>query len=385
MIEVAKLKSRTVKDLAAMARRKGVPGWHSMRKDELIKALAKCAKLEIARKSPSAKVAHNGKSSNGKANGSHHPNGVHHAVPAPHASKGKTRAMKRFKEIQERLTHSKDLAFPGGPDGQDCVKDRLVVMVRDPYWLHAYWELTRSSVERTRVALGQRWYEARPVLRLAEVSQDGTTSTARRIARDIEIHGGVNNWYIDVADPPKSFQVDIGYLAADGKFFSLARSNVVTTPRSGSGAPVDGNWQEVAEDFDRIYSLSGGYSDHGDHSDLKDLFEQRLRRPMGTSLATRFGAGVCVMGRDRRDFCLELDAELVVYGVTEPGSHVTLKGEPVRIQSDGTFSMRLNLPDRRQVLPVVASSGDGTEQRTIVLAVERNTKVMEPVTREPDA
>ena len=45
-------------------------------------------------------------------------------------------------------------------------------------------------------------------------------------------------------------------------------------------------------------------------------------------------------------------------------------------------TVRLSMPDRRQVLPVVASTPDGVEQRTIVLAVERNTKVMEPLVRE---
>ncbi len=49
----------------------------------------------------------------------------------------------------------------------------------------------------------------------------------------MEIHGGVNNWYIDVYNPPKSYQLDIGYLRAEGKFFCLARSNVVSTPRRG--------------------------------------------------------------------------------------------------------------------------------------------------------
>jgi hypothetical protein len=36
------------------------------------------------------------------------------------------------------------------------------------------------------------------------------------------------------------------------------------------------------------------------------------------------------------------------------------------------------------VLPIVASSRDGTQRRTVVLAVERNTKVMEPVSKQLD-
>ena len=36
MITAAKLRIRTVKDLAAMAKKKSVLGWHSMRKDELV-------------------------------------------------------------------------------------------------------------------------------------------------------------------------------------------------------------------------------------------------------------------------------------------------------------------------------------------------------------
>jgi uncharacterized protein len=62
---------------------------------------------------------------------------------------------------------------------------------------------------------------------------------------------------------------------------------------------------------------------------------------------------------------------------------VTLAGQPVKLRSDGTFTVRRALPDRREVLPVVAGSGDGCEQRTVILAIERNTKVMEPVHREP--
>jgi hypothetical protein len=59
-----------------------------------------------------------------------------------------------------------------------------------------------------------------------------------------------------------------------------------------------------------------------------------------------------------------------------------VQGEPVRLRPDGTFTMRLSLPDKRQVIPAVAASSDGVEQRTAVIALERNTKYMEPVIRE---
>ena len=61
-----------------------------------------------------------------------------------------------------------------------------------------------------------------------------------------------------------------------------------------------------------------------------------------------------------------MDTELIVHGVAHPDARVTLRGEPVRLRADGSFAVRFSLPDRRHVLPVVAHSGDGAEQRTIV-------------------
>jgi hypothetical protein len=82
------------------------------------------------------------------------------------------------------------------------------------------------------------------------------------------------------------------------------------------------------------------------------------------------------------DFQLEIDAEMVVYGVTQPGSYITLQGEPVKVQPDGSFRVRVDLPNKRQVLPLIASTAEGIERQTVVIAVERNTKSMEPLGRE---
>jgi hypothetical protein len=381
---VAKLKTRTVKDLAVMAKKKKVSGWHVMRKDELIEALLKKARTEAAKQ--------NGKNGNGSAAAGAKtllkPQSSHNGDSGPHTDISvkkdhNPRLARRLEQIKTKLAESKDLAIHAITEENGHTKDRLVVMVRDPYWLHAYWEVSRRSIERARAAMGQHWHAAHPILRLHEVSRNGTTSTARQPVRDIEIHGGVNNWYIDVQDPPKSYQLEIGYLAAGNRFHCLVRSNVVSTPKCGAGDAFDKNWSEVAKDFDRIYAMSGGYVDQESNGDLKEVFEEHLRRPMGDPMATQFGRGASAFGCHRREFNFHVETELIVHGVAHPDARVTLRGEPVHLRPDGTFAVRFNLPDRRHVLPVVASSCDGVEQRTIVLAVDRNTKVMEPVIRDP--
>ncbi|MBN1393670.1 MAG: DUF4912 domain-containing protein [Pirellulales bacterium] len=349
----ADLKSRTVRDLASMAKKRKVPGWHSMRKDDLVKALLRRVRAE--RRKSAGKNGADKRSASGR----------------------------RETQSQTRHSESKDLTFQNLCEGNGKVKDRLVVMVRDSYWLHAYWELSRKSVERATVALGQRWHGAKPVLRVCEVLREGVTTSTRQPIRDIEIHGGVNNWYIDVGDPPKSIQVDIGYLTTEGKFFCLARSNVVSTPPAAAGDAFDRNWAEVAKDYERIFALSGGYSQPESATDLKELLEERLQRPIGDPVSVQFGPGASGHSADEEDFEFQVDTELIVHGVTQPDAHVTLRGEPVRLRSDGSFAVRFNLPDRRHVLPMVASSRNGAEQRTIVLAIDRNTKVMEPISHDP--
>lgn len=450
------LNSYSAKDLAEMAKNRRVPGWHSMRKDQLIKALLKAVRLksnkskaESARSAPS-RGATNGKStarpaaSNGRTNGTSHAgsaNGAHTtnvqngvasrssvagrniavakpaaktssdahltrpavprpAAPAaarpapsrkPAASAPDSEVAKKLGMIRSATMMKKDLAYlsvqmAAGKSGrgiQKIIKDRLVVMVRDPYWLQVHWELSRNGVERAQAALAQEWHTVKPILRLVEATDGGTTSAVETPIRDIEIHGGVNNWYVDVADPPKSYRIDIGYLTTSGRFYVLARSNVVTTPRAGSKDDIDQNWSDIASDFERIYAQSGGADGDGNGSvELQEVFEERLRRPMGSSLISRFGPGVDGLLGGRRPFHFEIDAELIVFGKTDPDAKVTLQNEPIKLRPDGTFTVRYSMPNARQVIPAVAASANGLEQRTVVLAVERNTKTMEPLIRD---
>jgi len=263
-----------------------------------------------------------------------------------------------------------------------CQKDRIIVLTRDSYWLHAYWELSRTTLARAQAALGQDWHAARPILRVMDVSSEDTTSATESHVRDISIHGGVSNWYIDVLEPPRSYRIDIGYLSRRGRFYVLARSNVVTTPKAGVTDALDENWINVQKQFEKIQNPSSdsngnGSTIHNPKIDLRDLFEERLRRPMcSATLQSLATTALLPLGRD---FHFQIDAELIVYGTTEPNARVTLQGEPVQLRGDGTFTVRFSLPDSRQIIPAVASRADGGEERTIVLAVERNTKELEPM------
>ena len=125
--------------------------------------------------------------------------------------------------------------------------------------------------------------------------------------------------------------------------------------------------------------MSGGFDPTASSLELKQLFEERLRRPMGSPAVTSFGSGACLLGQGtqvlvpagrRADRLRRHRAER---------ARVTLQGEPVKLRPDGTFTMRFSLPDSRQIIPAVAASADGIEERTIVLAVERNTKQLEPM------
>jgi hypothetical protein len=366
----AALKSYSHKDLAQMAKQGGVRGWHSMRKDQLVKALLTAAKTKSSSASAKKIAAPERRSVPAKA------------VKCTTARKpAATRVQRHISQVQAKLERTKNIASTNGKSHAQ-LKERIVVMVRDPYWLHAYWEVKRQSVERVQAAMSQDWHAARPYLRLLEVSDGGSTSTSERVIRDIEIHGGVSNWYVHVDNSPSSYRLELGYMGSSGRFYPLVRSNVVSTPEPGSSDAIDENWTDVAENFDKIYAMSGGYSPDGNSLELQELFEERLRRPMGSPMVTRYGSGMEGMFIASQDFKFEVDAEMIVYGVTNPNTHVSLRGEPVRIRPDGTFTVRMSLPNQRQVIPVVASAANGGEQRTIVLAVERNTKVMEPVVRE---
>jgi hypothetical protein len=89
------------------------------------------------------------------------------------------------------------------------------------------------------------------------------------------------------------------------------------------------------------------------------------------------------MRKVRRKFWFKVNAELIVYGATEPNARVTVADRQIKLRPDGTFSFRFSLPDGRYQLPAVAVSSDGEEAREARLEFARSTEYQGPVEAHP--
>ncbi|MEW6424970.1 MAG: DUF4912 domain-containing protein [Bacillota bacterium] len=136
--------------------------------------------------------------------------------------------------------------------------DRLVLLARDPYWLYAYWEITATKQEEFTAAYGPAaWTNSRPVLRVYDVT--GVNPDKQTVASyvDIGINEEADNWHINVGEPDHTFYVDLGRRFPDGRFVTLLRSNVVTTPRASLSERTDEEWMWI-EGIYRTYRYQFG-------------------------------------------------------------------------------------------------------------------------------
>jgi hypothetical protein len=368
------LKSKTVKELGQKAKDLGITGYASMRKPELVTALVNKLRALKAAKTRAKTRIKNKRSTTRKTKASV-------STPRTNIIAIPLRAL-IMDAVEKKCL--KDLsngpAFSRNGASKRLTRDRVVVLVRDSYWIQVCWEIKSKSVARAQAALAHKWHGARPIIRLYEVQNDSQQVHGTRVLRDIEIHSGVTNWYVDVDQTPTPYQVEVGYLADTGEFHPLCRSNTVAPPTPGSCDATDMNWDDIAKDYKRIFSLSGGDTNGQGNQDLKDLFEQRLRRPMSKSAVMQHG--LSGQDEDQSKLHFEVESELIVYGNAESDAAVTMAGEPVKLAKDGSFTIRLDLPDRRKVFPLVAHGADGLREKTVVISIERNIKILEPTIKD---
>lgn len=154
-------------------------------------------------------------------------------------------------------------------------QDMLILQVRDPWWIYAYWELKQATIGRFKNKLKDEFAKATWVLRVYDVSNIIFNGKNAHRYFDICINQHTNNWYIDTAGPGRSWCVDIGLRLPNGNFITMLRSNTVQTPLDGPSWITDEEWMIQEDLFARLYGMGFGL---GQSSPTGKMWQEKVKR-----------------------------------------------------------------------------------------------------------
>jgi hypothetical protein len=241
-------------------------------------------------------------------------------------------------------------------------------MVKDPWWIFAYWEIRPGTEREARgQLLPHEVAGLQSILRVYDVTGIDYPAQPAHGSFDISLSQLATNWYIQTNAPGRSFIVEIGLLTARGRFLLLARSNRVMTPRFGPSDVIDEDWVISDEDFWKLVGEGG----LGPGSSMGASWSRLMAQSLAS--AGRSSGNLFVQNRTPavRGFWCRVDTDLVIHGATEPRATVTIQGQPVALRKDGTFSLRLALPDGTQSIAIECTSPDGRQTRTVTPLISR--------------
>jgi len=149
------------------------------------------------------------------------------AVGAPHAVEGlneedQIRSAKYLpRELPRRLFEEERFVFP-----ETYGVNRIRLLVRDPEWIFAYWDVSPAAMKDFAKSIGERALAlSRLTLRVIDPVSGGST--------DILLPPAARWWYVRTDQSRRTYRAELGVTLPSGEFRRLADSNTVVTPRVG--------------------------------------------------------------------------------------------------------------------------------------------------------
>jgi hypothetical protein len=125
------------------------------------------------------------------------------------------------RELPKRLFEEDRFLFP-----ETYGVNRVRLLVRDPEWIFAYWDVSPASMKDLGKSLGERALAlSRLTLRVLDPVSGGSS--------DILLPPGARWWYIRTDSARRTYRAELGVTLPSGEFRRLAESNTVVTPRVG--------------------------------------------------------------------------------------------------------------------------------------------------------
>ncbi len=313
---------------------------------------------------------------------------------------------------------------------------RIVMMPRDPQWSYTYWDIPNDHKEDLRRQGGQQL-----ALRIYDVTDVNLDYQSPHSIQEYPCDELAREWYLPVPVSDRDYVVDIGYRCADGRWLVLARSAPVHVPPVYPSDWIEDHFITVNFDEDlrgqtvlqlvppskrqTATSAASTYQAGSDSNPIYDeifgmaqsaeaqrvagslfgsmqqvpIHEQAISSyvfPSGVGMwaapmsgLTMSGVGMSGVGFSAsavpirpRQFWLIADAELIVYGATEPDANVTIGGRPIKLNSDGTFRFQMSFQDGLIDYPIMAVAADGEQTRSIHMKFNRDTPSRQTNTKE---
>ncbi len=305
---------------------------------------------------------------------------------------------------------------------------RLFLAARDPHWLYAHWDLARAQLLRYNARSADRHL----MLRIY------TGAVAGQPVAQIHVHPESRHWFVHVERAATSYAAELGFYQADRQWVRIAASNSTATPPDTPSAAAPSQFatiplelplprllelvkQALRENIPLAHALeelrATGYPDLPGLEqvplpdwtpaqeralaqmlslddlhrvwmgslEITELIRRQLQQQVTSpgaeagwpplpeaapsSISSPLGGAPGGKG-----FWFNVNAELIIYGATEPDASVTIAGSTIELRPDGTFTCRLALPDGYFALPVVAVSADQADCRAAELVFSRRTK-----------
>lgn len=310
-------------------------------------------------------------------------------------------------------------------------ESRIVLMPRDPQWAYAYWDIPNDHKEDLRRQGGQQL-----ALRLYDVTDVSLEYQSPHSVQEYLCDEMAREWYMPIPVSDRDYVIDIGYRCADGRWLVLGRSTPVRIPPVYPSDWIEDvfvtvNWQEELVSktvyelvppskrhqqsytaptpadmanplYDNLFAMAQGVEAQRIAGSLFGSMQQvpssvlpqevlssyvfpsgvgMWAVPTVSGLASYSGVGMmsgagfsgsAIPTRPRK-FWLVADAELIVYGATEPDATVTIGGRPIKLNSDGTFRFQMSFQDGLIDYPIMAVAVDGEQTRSVHMKFNRET------------
>ncbi|MEO6036367.1 MAG: DUF4912 domain-containing protein [Verrucomicrobiota bacterium] len=331
---------------------------------------------------------------------------------------------------------------PGGPLATEGElpeaygTQKLLLTARDPHWLYAHWDFTLEQLRKYN-ALAR---DGHLVLRVFK------NKIAGKAHAEIQVHPESRNWFVHVEAASTKYMAEIGYPNLNGDWTRISASGATMTPPDSlsedtsvrfATIPVDVPFEElirivkaaVRESIplaEAIMQLRAqGFKNLPEPSkfssmkwtaaqqlalgalitmdsvrrvwigslEITELIRRQLMQDVSSMGAAQFSlpSSISVSSlsspfggmQKQKKFWFNVNAELIIYGATEPDAKVEIGGRKIQLRPDGTFSFRFILPDGNYDLPAQATSADGDDTRSAHLKFSRATKYAGEVGAHP--